>query len=180
MLSIILQTERLLLRPPVAADISRFVPLLNDFAVSKNLSRVPHPYSEDDGCAWVVRTAGERVRGESYPFVLIDKAEDTFLGVCGVHPLLDFMLGYWIGKPYWGQGYATEAVHRVAKFAFDELGTNQLTAGWMFDNPASGRVLEKIGFKPIGTEERDCLSRGTTVFCHKVILSRDEFERLGH
>jgi RimJ/RimL family protein N-acetyltransferase len=178
MLSIILQTERLLLRPPVAADISRFVPLLNEFEVSKNLSRVPHPYTEDDGCAWVVRMAGERVRGESYPFILIDKTRDALLGMCGVHPRLDFMLGYWIAKPYWGRGYATEAVRRVAKFAFDELGTNQLTASWILDNPASGRVLEKIGFKPNGTEERDCLSRGTTVFCHKVVLNRVDFERL--
>ena len=179
MLSIILQTERLLLRPPVAADISRFVPLLNDFEISKNLSRAPHPYTEDDGCAWVVRTAGERVRGESYPFVVMDKNEDKLLGMCAVHPHLDFMLGYWIGKPHWGQGYATEAVRRVVEFAFDELGSNELTASWMHDNPASGRVLEKMGCRPSGTEERDCLSRGTKVFCHKVVLTRAAFERLG-
>ena len=178
MLSIILQTERLLLRPPAAADISRFVPLLNDFEVAKNLTSVPFPYSEDDGCAWVVRAAGERVRGESYPFVLIDKTKDAFVGMCSVHPHLDFMIGYWIGKPHWGRGYATEAGRRVAEFAFDELGARKLTANWMFDNPASGRVLEKIGFKPNGSEERDCLSRGTTVFCHKVVLRRREFERL--
>ncbi len=178
MLSIILQTKRVLLRPPVAADISRFVPLLNDFEVTRNLSRVPHPYTEDDGCAWIVRVAGERVRGDSYPFVVVEKTAGMLLGMCGVHPQLDFMLGYWIGKPYWGQGYATEAVRRVAKFAFDELGANALTASWMHDNPASGRVLEKIGCKPNGTEERDCLSRGTTVFCHKVILCRADYECL--
>jgi RimJ/RimL family protein N-acetyltransferase len=133
-----------------------------------------------------LRAAPERIRGvkesltgsASYPFILIDKTRDALLGMCGVHPRLDFMLGYWIAKPYWGRGYATEAVRRVAKFAFDELGTNQLTASWILDNPASGRVLEKIGFKPNGTEERDCLSRGTTVFCHKVVLNRVDFERL--
>jgi len=179
MLSIILQTERLLLRPPVAADISRFVPLLSDFEVSKNLSRVPHPYSEDDGCAWIVQAAGERVRGESFPFVVMEKTEDRLIGMCGVHPHLDFMLGYWIGKPYWGRGYATDAAQRVAKFAFDELGTNRLTAGWMGDNPASGHVLEKICCKPDGTKEQDCLSRGSTVFCHKVVLTRADFTRSG-
>ena len=179
MLSIILQTERLLLRPPVAADISRFVPFLNDFDVTKNLSRLPHPYSEDDGCAWVVRTAGERVRGEAFPFIVMEKTEGRLIGICGVQPQLDFMLGYWFGKPYWGRGYATEAVRRVTKFAFDELGTNRLTASWIDDNPASGRVLEKIGCKPDGTEEQDCLSRGSTVFCHKVVLTREDFERLG-
>ena len=97
MLSIILQTERLLLRPPVAADISRFVPFLNDFDVTKNLSRLPHPYSEDDGCAWVVRTAGERVRGEAFPFIVMEKTEGRLIGICGVQPQLDFMLGYWFG-----------------------------------------------------------------------------------
>ena len=178
MLSIILQTERLLLRPPVAADISRFVPLLNDFDIAKNLARVPYPYTEDDGCAWVIRAAGERVRGVSYPFVLIEKTEDRFIGICGVHPHLDFMLGYWIGKPYWGRGYATEAVRRVAEFALDELGAIELTASWMFDNPASGRVLEKVGFQPNGTEERESLSRGSAVICHKVVLRRSEFDRL--
>ena len=178
MLSIILQTERLLLRPPAAADISRFVPLLNDYEVSKNLSRVPYPYTEDDGCAWVVRAAGERLRGESHPFVLIDKSDDAFVGVCGVHAKLDFMLGYWIGKPYWGRGYATEAARRVVKFAFDELGAGALTARWIFDNPASGHVLEKIGFESNGAEELDCLSRGSAVICHKVVLNRREFERL--
>ena len=179
MLSIILQTERLLLRPPVAADISRIVPLISDFEVSKNLARVPHPYSENDGCAWVVRTAGERTRGESFPFIVMEKTQDKLIGICGVQPQLDFMLGYWFGKLYWDRGYATEAARRVAKFAFDELSTNRLTASWMDDNPASGHVLEKIGCKPDGTEEQDCLSRGSTVFCHKVVLTRADFMRSG-
>ena len=143
MLSIILQTERLLLRPPVAADISRFVPFLNDFDVTKNLSRLPHPYSEDDGCAWVVRTAGERVRGEAFPFIVMEKTEGRLIGICGVQPQLDFMLGYWFRKPYWGRGYATEAVRRVTKFAFDELGTNRLTASWIDDNRAPGASWKK-------------------------------------
>jgi RimJ/RimL family protein N-acetyltransferase len=177
MLSIVLQTERLLLRPPVAADISRFVPLLNDFDVSKNLATVPHPYTEDDGCAWVVRACGERLRGESYPFVVMDKSRSELVGMCSVHPRLNFMLGYWIAKADWGKGYATEAVRRVAKFAFEELGPNELCASWIQDNPASGRVLEKIGCKPDGTVEKNCLSRGTTVICHKVSLRRADFER---
>ena len=56
-MSVLLETERLLLRPPRAADISHFVPLLGDFDVSKNLSRVPHPYTEDDGCAFITWAA---------------------------------------------------------------------------------------------------------------------------
>ena len=175
MLSIILQTERLLLRPPVAADISKFVPLIGDFEVAKNLASAPHPYTEDDGCAFVVKAARERVSGTGYIFAIVAKSDGRFIGMCGVHATLDFMLGYWIGKPFWGQGYATEATRRVARFAFDELGAERLTAGWYFDNPASGRVLEKIGCKRCGDEEKDCLSRGAKVFCHKVELTRADF-----
>ena len=179
MLSIILQTERLLLRPPVAADISHFVPLLNDFDVSKNLAVVPHPYTEDDGCAFVVKTSNARVQGADYVFSILRKKDGVLIGVRGVHPEFDLSFGYWIGKPYWGQGYATEAAQRLARFAFDELSAKQLTAGWFHDNPASGRVLEKIGCKANGEDEKNCLSRGTNVFCHKVVLRRADFERLG-
>jgi len=89
---------------------------------------------------------------------------------------LDFMLGYWIGKPYWGRGFATEAARRVARFTFDELGAERLAAGWFDDNPASGRVLRKLGFQDAGSEEKDCLSRTTPVICHKVTLTRADFD----
>jgi RimJ/RimL family protein N-acetyltransferase len=179
MLSTLLETERLLLRQPVAADISQFVPLLNDFEVAKNLARVPHPYHEDDGCAFMVRATRERGRGESFVFAILRKSDGAFVGMCGVHPALSDTLGYWIGRPYWGSGYATEAARRVVVFAFDELKAERLTAGWFHDNPASGNVLAKLGFIPDGSEDKDCLSRGTAVFCHKVVVTRMAFRRHG-
>ncbi|MEY4879071.1 MAG: hypothetical protein RJB62_540 [Pseudomonadota bacterium] len=177
MLSILLETERLLLRPPLAADIGRLVALLNDFDVSKNLAVVPFPYTQDDGCAFVVKAARERLRGEAFVFAMVAKADAGFLGICSVHPAKDFMLGYWLGKPHWGRGYATEAAARVAGFAFAELKAERLTATWHHDNPASGRVLEKLGCRPDGGENSASLSRGTEVFCHKVLLTRADFER---
>ena len=174
-MSLILETERLLLRPPQAADIGHFVPLLNDFDVSRNLSRVPHPYTEDDGCAFVVRAADERSRGEHFTFSVLRKKDAAFLGMCGVHPARDFEIGYWFGKPYWGQGYATEAASRVVVFAFDLLEAERLLAGWFEDNPASGRVLVKLGFRPAHTEERVSLSRGCAVYCHLMMIERSEF-----
>jgi RimJ/RimL family protein N-acetyltransferase len=176
-MSVILETARLLLRPPRATDISRFVPLLNDFDVSKNLSRVPHPYTEDDGCAFITIVAQGWASGEDLPFAILRKADGRFIGACGVHPSRNWEFGYWIGKPFWGFGYATEATSRVVRFAFEELGTERLTAGWYFDNPASGNVLRKLGCEPDGEEERDCLSRGCKVFCHKVVLRRAAYER---
>jgi RimJ/RimL family protein N-acetyltransferase len=176
-MSRILETERLLLRPPQAADISHFMPLLADFDVAKNLSRVPHPYTEDDACAFVVQAAWGWSTGEDLAFAILRKRPDAYIGICGVHPARNWEFGYWLGKPYWGQGYATEAVRRLAAFAFDVLGAECLAASWFHDNPASGRVLEKLGCVPDGGEERSCLSRGGKVFCHKVVLKRAVFER---
>jgi len=179
MASVYLETERLILRPPRAADIGRFVPLLNDFEVVKNLSRVPYPYSEDDGCAWILKSAWARARGEDYPFAILKKTDGAYLGACGYHPLPDGEIGYWLGRPYWGKGYASEAVARLVLFVFEELGAEAIGAGWFQDNPASGRVLEKLGFEPAGGDTRACLSRGTAVFCHKVVLTRAAFAKSG-
>ena len=175
----LLETERLLLRPPQAADIGSFVPLLNDYDVSKNLSRVPHPYTEDDACAYVVRCADERASGSDYGFLILRRADRALVGGCGVHPARGFEMGYWIGKPYWGQGYATEAARRVVRFAFGELNAARVVAGWFGDNPASGRVLEKLAFRPLGGEERVSISRGHAVYCHLMALERAEFETGG-
>ena len=173
----ILETDRLLLRPPRAADISHFLPLLGHFDVAKNLSRVPHPYTEDDACAFVVSAALGWRKGEDLPFAILRKEPRAYIGTCGVHPARGWEFGYWLGKAYWGQGYASEAAARVVAFAFDALGAERLTAGWFHDNPASGRVLEKLGCVPDGEEVRSCLSRGTNVFCHKVVLTRAAYER---
>ena len=174
-MSVILETGRLLLRPPRAADISHFVPLLKDFDVAKNLSRVPHPYTEDAACAFVVSAAHGWRSGEDLAFGILRKSPGAFIGICGVHPARGWEFGYWLGKPYWGKGYATEAAERLVAFAFDRLDAPQLRAGWFHDNPASGRVLAKLGCVPDGEEERSCLSRGADVFCHKVVLRRADY-----
>ena len=176
-MSVILETGRLLLRQPKAADISQFVPLLNDYDVSKNLSRVPHPYTEDDGCAFITIVANGWASRQDLPLAILRKEDHAYIGTCGVHPSRAWEFGYWLGKPFWGKGYATEAAGRLIRFAFEELGTEALNAGWFFDNPASGRVLQKLGCVPDGEEERPCLSRGCKVICHKVVLTRAAFER---
>jgi RimJ/RimL family protein N-acetyltransferase len=173
-MSVILETERLLLRPPRAADISHFMPLLNDFEVSKNLSRVPYPYTEDDACAFIVKMASALAAGADYVFAILLK-QGVFIGLCGVHPEGGWEFGYWLGKPYWGRGYATEAGSRAVQFAFEDLMAETLNAGWFHDNPASGRVLEKLGFRATGEKELSCVSRGCTVNCHRVALDRTTY-----
>lgn len=173
----ILESERLLLRPPHAADVPFIVPQIADWDVAKNLSRVPHPYCEQDAQNWLATHADGRARGTDYRFAITRKWDGIFIGACGVHlrGTGDFELGYWLGRRYWGHGYATEAARRLVSFAFRELKTDHLVASWFYDNPASGNVLTKIGFRPIGVETRDCLSRGAPVACNMVSLKAHEF-----
>ena len=171
-----LETTRLRLRPPETADIATFVPLIGNFRVAKNLSRVPHPYTEDNGYTWLSDIAAKLPNAADYPFALIRKSDGAFIGVCAVHPSEDFTLGYWLGERFWGMGYATEGAERVARFAFEELGATKLIAGYMTDNPASGRVLAKLGFVRTHDAPYHCVSRQEDVPAHRVALTRERFE----
>ncbi|HEY1960816.1 MAG TPA: GNAT family N-acetyltransferase, partial [Rhizomicrobium sp.] len=119
----------------------------------------------------------KRAAGTDFAFGILRQPDATYIGGCGVHLREngEWEFGYWIGKPYWGNGYATEAGRRLAVFAFDELKIAILTAGWFVDNPASGRVIEKLGCVRTGTEERECRSRGHSVLCNTVTLTREQF-----
>lgn len=171
----VLETERLLLRPPRARDIGQLVPLIRDFDVAKNLSRVPHPYTEDDACDFMIKASVGWVSGEDWPFSIVRKADGQFIGMGGLHPARGWEIGYWIGRPYWGCGYATEAAARLVEFAFDQKGAERLKASWFHDNPASGRVLEKLGFRPKGGELINSIARGFQVAAHVVALDRDAY-----
>ena len=172
-MSVSLTTERLTLtRPLRAADISSFLPLIGDFAVVKNLSRVPHPYTEDDACAFVVWAAKGWRTGEDCTFAITARAGGAYLGTCGVHPGRGYEFGYWLGKPFWGRGYATEAGRRLVAFGFDGLKAECLIAKWFHDNPASGRVLVKLGLTASGDEYCPCLARGGDVLAHRMALDR--------
>jgi RimJ/RimL family protein N-acetyltransferase len=173
-----LETERLLLRPPEFRDVSAITTWIGDFDVAKNLANAPHPYRESDAHAFVARVTDSLAKGEGYCFAVVRKEAMAFMGCCGLR--LEggrYELGYWLGKPFWNQGYATEAVKRVVAFAFHDLKAMNLWAGWFHDNPASGRVLEKIGFRPDGAEARASLARGHAVYCHMMMLTRENFGR---
>lgn len=173
-----LESERLLLRPPEPSDLPAMLPLIGDFDVSKNLAVVPHPYSEDDGRAYLERSARRRAEGAGFSYSITRKDDAAYLGACGLH-LNDgvFTMGYWLGKSFWGNGYATEAARRLCGFAFHDLKAKRLAASWFHDNPASGRVLAKLGFVHTGSGPHDCLARGHAVYCHSVELDRENFGR---
>jgi RimJ/RimL family protein N-acetyltransferase len=174
--SFILESERLVLRPPEQGDVPFIASLMSEWEVVKNLSRAPYPYREEHAREFLGRQEEGRARATDFAFAVTRKSDGAFMGACGVH-LLDagFELGYWLGKPYWKQGYATEAAGEVLAFAFRNLRADKVWAGWFHDNPVSGHVLRKLGFRPDGADERDCLARGHSVYCNLVTMSRADF-----
>ena len=172
----ILESERLILRPPCRADVAAMAGWLGDYQVSKNLARVPHPYGEDDAEAFV---ALREIQDETnYSFTILRASDNVLLGGAGLHwEEQGWEFGYWLGRPFWGRGYATEAAGRLVGFAFQVLEATHVWAGWYHDNPASGHVLHKLGLTHNGSSMRDSLARKAKVLCHGMLLTRADLLR---
>lgn len=132
---------------------------------------IPYPYSEQMAADWLASAS----RGEEGVVFMIER-EGRLIGCTGYRAFdaEHAELGYWIGRPYWGMGYATEAARALIAHAFDADGFVYLKAGHFAVNPASRRVVEKLGFRPHGEEMRECSARGEPVDCFVYRLGRDE------
>ena len=141
-------TERLLLRPAWPEDADALFGGMADEGVVRNLARAPWPYLPEHARLFV-----EREADPLYPKFLITRPTSTgsaLLGCIGIDPGEDGTeLGYWITRSAWGRGFATEAGRGILQVA-RLLGHSRIAAGHFVDNPASGRVLRKLGFIPTG------------------------------
>ena len=139
----VLATARLVLRAPRRSDIKAIAVLANDRRIAANTARIPHPYAIEDAEQFIA--AVNKREGEACFAVTLDGAP---IGVCSVDLREDGPeLGYWLGVPYWGRGFATEAVRALIDHAFGDLEHETLISGARVNNPASRRVLEKCGFQ---------------------------------
>jgi RimJ/RimL family protein N-acetyltransferase len=143
------RTPRLLLRPGFPEDAPALATAIADESVVRNLATVPWPYSVRDAEAFLACP-----RDPILPSLLIferGSGAPQLVGSCGLgrRPSGSVEMGYWIAKPFWGQGYATEACRALVDIA-RALGLPQLEGSHFLDNPASARVLEKLGFEPLG------------------------------
>jgi RimJ/RimL family protein N-acetyltransferase len=143
----VLETERLVLRAPRLEDAKIVAKLANDRRIAENTLRVPHPYKLADAEAFI--STVNQDPGETAFLITLDGEP---IGACGLAqldgPAPD--IGYWLGAPFWGNGYATEAVRAIVDHAFTDLGFEALEAGARVTNPASRRVLEKCAFQWTG------------------------------
>jgi RimJ/RimL family protein N-acetyltransferase len=163
-----IRTDRLILRPLELSDAPRVRLVTNEWDVARMTSSVPFPQPLISVEGFLLIEQARRPLKKDHVFA-IDLPGEGLIGLIGAHVRgRDYEgyrveLGYSVGKPYWGNGYATEAAGAVADYA-DSLGRGPVVAGHYADNPASGRVLEKIGFAYSGEPDLAfSLARGETV-----------------
>jgi ribosomal-protein-alanine N-acetyltransferase len=146
-------SERLVLRPFRLTDAPIVRKLAGDRAIADTTIRIPHPYEKGAAEKWI-ETHREAFRRKQFiVFAIVRRKSGRLIGAIGL--TLDRRnenaeLGYWIGRRYWNRGYATEAAEIMLMYGFTELGINKVHAHHFVRNPASGRVLERIGMKREG------------------------------
>lgn len=152
-----METERLQLRPWREDDAEALYKYASDPEVGPRAGWPPHKSVEES--LEVIRTFF--MNDSTWAVVL--KANNEIIGCVGYHPAFKSNLhiaddecevGYWIAHPYWGKGICTEALQKVIDYCFHEKGFTTLWGDFFVDNPASGRVMEKCGFKDTGEETR--------------------------
>lgn len=146
-------TERLILRGPTLADAPVLAELANDPGVGGMTSRIPYPYTLDDAEGFIAATMTRDPRnGQAF---LIEHRDFGPMGMIGFDDTAPGRaeVGYWLGRPFWGRGYATEALNGALAWAKSDWRRNVVWAGHFADNPASGLVLVKAGFLYTGDVE---------------------------
>lgn len=145
-----LLTERLLLRSFTLEDAADLQRLVGEFDVASTLTNMPHPYEDGMAEEWMQTCSEKFENDEALNFAITRRTDKQLIGGMGFRRDLkneNAELGYWIGKPYWNRGYATEAAKAVVAYGFEVLKLNRIHARRFKRNPASGRVLEKIGMQ---------------------------------
>ena len=143
-----LETPRLTLRPFSLADVPAVTRLAGEKEIAANTLSIPHPYPDDAAEKWISTHEESYDAGTLACFAIAERGSNALVGATGlvIKPDHDRAeLGYWIGKPYWGRGYCTEASAALVGWGFNERGLHRIHASHFARNPASGRVMEKLG-----------------------------------
>jgi RimJ/RimL family protein N-acetyltransferase len=159
-----LTTERLTLRPFRPSDAPEVVRLASDFKIADTTRNIPHPYPPDVAERWIASHAPRFEAGTLATFAIVRSADATLLGAVGLVIERDDRraeLGYWLGVPYWKAGYMTEAARALVGCGFAQLELHRILATHITRNPASGRVMQKIGMRYEGTLREHVLKWGT-------------------
>ncbi len=168
-----IRTDRLTLRDPEERDLPDITEMVGDIAVSRMLSRVPHPYTLKDASDWY-RHINEPGSEDWQIFAI--NMDERAVGMIGFRRKADRpSIGYWLGRPFWGRGIMSEACKAAVGWFFDSHEDDVLHSGVFEDNPGSLRIQEKLGFELVGSDMETCLATGEQRLELKTRLHRDVF-----
>jgi RimJ/RimL family protein N-acetyltransferase len=163
-------TKRLVLRPTTAADADGGFRIQSEWDVTRMLRMASFPPDRQAMRLWFADHEREWQAGEAYRFAV--EVDGHMAGIVDIDEVGGFRaeLGYWFDRPAWGKGYAFEAAQAAVGFAFGTIGLSTLISGHAEDNPASGRVLSKLGFIPSDTVEVFSRPRNRTIRQRRYVL----------
>ena len=152
-----LSTDRLILRKMDIDDVPALLKYANHKAVADNIINMPYPMREPDAVFRIGNVMRGFKSGSKYVFSLVLKERSELIGEIALHitrPNQDGEIAYWVGEPFWNNGYTTEAIGRILDFGFEQLSLHTIMASCYLDNIASQRVLIKNGFSSFNTTGR--------------------------
>jgi ribosomal-protein-alanine N-acetyltransferase len=170
-----LTTDRLVLRPFTIEDAPAVQRLAGEREIALNTLLIPHPYPEGAADEWI---QGHNDKSDNHIFAIAPRNGGEVMGAIGLHVERNHdraEIGYWLGVPYWGNGYVTEAARAVVGYAFDDVGVNRVFAAHFRRNPASGKVLQKIGMQREGTMRQHLVKWGEHVDVECYGILRDQW-----
>jgi RimJ/RimL family protein N-acetyltransferase len=184
-MTIRIETRRLLLRPFEAGDADAVEAYVGRWEVASMTTRIAHPYPKGAAAEWIAGHAAAREDGSEHTFAITLRDAVTLQGEhqpVGAISLRDtergnLELGYWLAPGHWGRGLTTEAAQAMVVYGFEKLGAEALTSGHFADNPASGRVLEKAGFRANGIARQWSEARQGFVDANRFLLTRESWQR---
>lgn len=148
-----LETARLILRPFQMDDARRVQELAGAPEVAATTLNIAHPYEDGMAEKWIASLAHHFYQGQGVTLAMTLKTDATLIGTISTRATPKHQraeIGYWVGVPYWGQGYCTEAATALIEYSFNTLNYHKITASHMASNPASGRVMQKAGMRQEG------------------------------
>lgn len=172
-----LATERLLLRPFTSDDAALVQKLAGDKRVAEMTTKIPHPYPDGVAEAWISGLDESWNKGTLATFAVTLRSSDQLIGAVSLMNISNGAaeVGYWIGVPYWNQGYCTEAVDALIGFGITSCELNCVRAFHLTHNPASGKVLKKAGLRKVGKKTVPGRDGGPeqSAECYEMIISDD-------
>jgi ribosomal-protein-alanine N-acetyltransferase len=174
-------TERLILRPYRREDAAELQRLIGERDVVSTLTDVPYPYEDGMAEEWIGGRQESFEKGKAVDFAITHRQEGFLIGGTSLinidHQSERAEIAYWLGKPYWRKGYGTEAARAIVKYGFEELGLHRINGRHLGRNPASGRVLRKIGMKHEGCQRQAYKKWGKFEDFELYGILRSEYEK---